>query len=79
MYPPDNSAAPPPNIFMPHVSELDDLFFWSSLHFGQEKIGRVGSDDLFLVFTSLHFTVVGKNLGKRAGMSNLLNHPSQSQ
>ena len=67
-----------PNIFMPHISELDDLF----LHFGQE-IDHLGSDDLFfglyyisskklviwevitddlffVVFTSLHFTVVGK-------------------
>ena len=31
----------------------------------------------FLVFTSLHFTVVCKNLGNRAGVSNLLNHPPQ--
>ena len=28
----------------------------------------------FFVFTSLHFTVVGKNLGNRVGVSNLLNH-----
>ena len=68
----------PPNIFMPHISELDNLFFWSSLHFGQE-IGHLGSDDLFLVFTSLHFIVEGKNLGNRAGVSNLLNHPPQSR
>ena len=56
----------PPNIFIPHISELDDVFFWSSLHFRQE-IGDLGSDDdFFLVFTSLHFTVVGRNLGNRA-------------
>ena len=34
---------------------------------------------IFLVFTSLHFTVVGKNFGNRAGVSNLLNHPPQSR
>ena len=51
------------------------FFFWSSLHFGQE-IGHLGSDALLcLVFTSLHFTVVGENLSNRAGVSNLLNHP----
>ena len=51
------------------------FLFWSS-HFGQE-IGHLGSDDFFffLVFASLHFTVVGKNLRKRAGVSSLLNHP----
>ena len=45
----------PPNIFMLHISELDDLFFWSPLHFGQ-KIGHLASDDLFfgLHFIALH-------------------------
>ena len=33
----------------------------------------------FLVFTLLHFIVVGKDLGNREGVSNLLNHPPQSQ
>ena len=50
----NNSATSPPNIFMPYISELDDLFF--GLHL-------------------IAFTVVGKNLGNRAGVSNLLNHP----
>ena len=90
----------PPNIFMLHISELDDLFLWSSLHFGRE-IGHLGSDDLFsvfglhyilgtklviwevmtffLVFTSLHFTVVGKSLGNRSRVLNLLNHAPQSR
>ena len=55
-------------------------FFWSSLHFGQE-IGHLGSDDVFVggggLFTSWHFTVVGKTLGNRAGVSNFLNYPPQ--
>ena len=42
------------------------LFFW-------KEIDHLGSDDLFFFF-GLHFTVVGKNLGNRAGVSNLLNH-----
>ena len=85
---------------MPHISELDDLVFWSSLHFGQQIIGHLGSWEVmtffflvfatfwakkwviwevmtffvFLVFTSLNFNVLGKNLGIRAGVSNLQNH-----
>ena len=57
------------------ISELDDLFFWSSLPFGQET-GHLERDDLFFGF---YFTVVGKNLGNRAGVSDLLNHPPQSR
>ena len=56
----------PPNIFMPHISELDNLFFWSSLHFGQE-IGHLGSDDLFF---GLHFIALhcgGQTFGQPCG------------
>ena len=78
VYPPNNSAASP-NIFMLHISEVDGLFLWSSLHFGQE-IGHLGSDDLFyLVFTSWHFTVVGKNLGNSAGVVKFSKSSSQSR
>ena len=59
----------PPNISMLHISELDDLFFWSSLHFELE-IGHLGSDNFFfgLHFIALHYG--GQNLGNRAGVSN---------
>ena len=63
MLPPNNSAGSPQYFHAPHQRfEMSYLFiyFWSSLHLGQE-IDHLGSDDLFsLVFTSLHFTVLGK-------------------
>ena len=65
---------------MPHISQLNDLFFSFGLQYIlRQEIGHLGSDDLFfgLLFTLLHFTVVGKNLGNRAEESNLLNHPPQ--
>ena len=65
-----------PNIFMPHICELHDLFFSFGLHFTLgKKSGIWELMTFFLVFTSLHFTVVDKNLGNRAGVSNLRNHP----
>ena len=51
---------------MPHISELDNLIFWSSLHFGQE-IGYLGSDDLFF---GLHFIALncgGQKFGQQRG------------
>ena len=75
MHPPNNSAASPPIFSCPTSASQDNLFFLSSLHFGQE-IGHLASDDLF--FFGLHFIALhcgGKNLGNCAGVSNLLNHP----
>ena len=66
MYPPQQFGIIPPNFFMFHISELDDLFFWFSLHFGQE-IGHQGSDDLFF---GLHFIALqcgGQKFGQPRG------------
>ena len=52
---------------MLRISELDDLFFWSLLHFGQE-IGRVGSDDVFMF--GFHFIALycgGQKFGQSCG------------
>ena len=64
-----------PNVFMPHISELDDFFLVFTKFWARNWSSGISDDQFLGVFTSLHFTVVGKNLGNRAGMSNLLNHP----
>ena len=73
--PPNNSAAFPP-IFSSPRQRTRLLLFFFDLHYIIGKkwvIWEVMT--YFFVFTSLHFTVVGKNLDNRAGVSHLLNHP----
>ena len=67
MYLPLQLGYIPPKVFMPFISELDNLFFWSSLHFGQES-GQLGSDDLLffgLRFNALHCG--GQKFGQSRG------------
>ena len=63
---------------MPHISELDDPFFSFGRHYilGKKLVIREVMTFFFLIFTSLVFTMVGKNLGNRAGVSILLNQLS---
>ena len=73
MYPPNKSAASPPIFSCPTSSNYMTFFFFGT----KLVIWKVMT--FFSVFTLLHFTVVSKNLGNRAGVSNLLNHHPQSR
>ena len=70
---PNNSAASTP-IFSCPTSAIQMTFFFGLHYILGKKLVIREVMAFFLVFTSLRFTVEGKNLGNRAGVSNLLNH-----
>ena len=78
--PPIIQLHPPQYFHTPHQRSRWPCFFFG-LHYilGKKLVIWEVKTFFFLVFTLLHFTVVGKNLGNRAGVSNLLNHSPQSR